>query len=157
MIPATIASLHYLALALGFWGLVERGSAFKAMRETQVTRELLKKAFLSDTIWGIAAILWIATGLYRAFGNLEKAAPFYVANKAFHIKMGLFALVFICEAVPMTLLIKWRLAVRRGQIPQISQTTLKRLRMINHTEKTLLVLMIFAASVMARGLWMIGR
>ena len=44
-------------------------------------------------MWGIAAALWLVTGLLRAFAGLEKGTGFYLASPLFWTKMGLFLLV----------------------------------------------------------------
>jgi putative membrane protein len=38
----------------------------------------LNDVFTADSFWGIAALLWIVTGLWRAFGGLEKGSDYYL-------------------------------------------------------------------------------
>ncbi|MEJ7812868.1 MAG: hypothetical protein WKG32_20810 [Gemmatimonadaceae bacterium] len=35
----------------------------------------LQRAFRADMLWGIAAALWMSTGLWRLFGQTEQPAP----------------------------------------------------------------------------------
>ena len=66
---------------------------------------------------GVAAALWLVTGLLRAFGGLEKGSAFYLASRLFWLKMALFALVVALEVWPMLTLIRWRVALRNGGTP----------------------------------------
>src|SRR5207245_2288328 len=71
----------------------------------------LRRAFYADTWWGIAAVLWIGTGLARAFGGFEKGSVYYLHNHAFWAKLTLLAAILILDVGPMIGLIQWR---RRG-------------------------------------------
>jgi hypothetical protein len=51
-------------------------------------------------VWGIAAVLWIGTGLVRAFGGLEKGSAYYLHNHLFWTKMGLLGLILVLRAEP---------------------------------------------------------
>src|SRR5207245_241389 len=80
----------------------------------------LHRLCTADTVWGIAALLWLATGLARAFGGLEKGSAFYLASPLFWLKITLFATVALLEAWPMATFIRWRRALRRGEAPDTS-------------------------------------
>jgi uncharacterized membrane protein len=43
----------------------------------------------ADTWWGLAAVIWIATGLWRLVGGLEKGTDYYRHNYLFWVKDGL--------------------------------------------------------------------
>ena len=144
------ASAHYLALGIGFFGVAYRGVALKEALQG-LTHERARKIFLGDAFWGVAALLWIATGLMRAFGGLEKGTEFYLSNHIFWTKMLLFGVIFGIEIKPMITLIKWRGAFKKGQPPTATPEQLRQLRVINHIEMLLLVIMIFLAGLMARG------
>src|SRR6185312_1271439 len=73
MISAVVASLHLLALAIGLPAVFLRGRALKGPLDMDGVRRLLA----ADNAWGVAAALWIVTGLLRAFGGLEKGTQFY--------------------------------------------------------------------------------
>jgi len=98
---------------------------------------------------GPAAGLWIVTGLWRAFGGLEKGTQYYVNNRVFYVKMGLLVLILLLEIWPMTSLIRWRIAVRRGQ--SIDLTSAPAFARISQLQAALVVLMVFAATALARG------
>src|SRR5438477_1856650 len=58
---AVVAALHYLALAIGLSAVFSRGRALKGPLDDAGLRQL----FAADTAWGLAALLWLATGLLR--------------------------------------------------------------------------------------------
>jgi len=148
VVAAIVSALHVLALAIGLPSVYLRGRALKAPLDAAG----LKRLFTADGVWGIAAVVWIATGLLRAFGGLEKGTQFYVTSPLFWVKMTLFALILLLEIWPMATFIRWRMAVGRGGQPDTVRA--RELYLVNHIEMALVVLMVFVASVMARG---IGR
>jgi putative membrane protein len=148
MLRITLASLHLLALAIGLMATVLRGSA---LREP-FTASSLKRALRLDLIWGIAAALWIVTGLWRLFGGIEKPAAYYMANHWFMAKMGGFLLIFILEISPMVTLTRARAALRQGRdAADIVVPTARRIALIGHVQATIALAMIFLATAMARG------
>lgn len=145
-----LASSHYLALGLGFFGVAYRGVALKEALQG-LNQERAKKIFLGDNFWGVAALLWIATGLVRGFGGLEKGSDYYLNNHLFWGKMTLFAVVFALEIKPMFTFINWRRSIKEGKELQSTTEEIRKFRLINHIEMLLLVIMIFLAGLMARG------
>ena len=142
---ATVAALHYLALALGLPAVFLRGRALKG----PLDRDGLRRLFAADNVWGVAALLWIVTGLLRAFGGLEKGTAFYVGSRLFWLKLILFAVVFALEIRPMVTLIRWRRMLGAGGTPDTSGAL--GLFHLNHVELALIVVIVFIASFMARG------
>ena len=145
MASAIVSALHVLALALGLPSVYLRGRAL----EGPLDREGFRRLLAADTLWGLAAALWIATGLLRALGGLEKGSRFYLQSPLFWTKMALFVTVVILEIWPMLTFIRWRMALRRGEIPDTSRA--RTLYLINHVEMGLVVLIVFVASFLARG------
>ena len=84
MIAAIVAAFHYLALALGLPSVFLRGRALKG----PLDRDGLRRLFAADSVWGVAAGLWLVTGLLRAFGGLEKGSAFYLASRLFWLKLA---------------------------------------------------------------------
>lgn len=148
MTSAILSALHILALALGLPSVYLRGRALKGPLDRDGCRRLLA----ADTVWGLAAALWIVTGLFRAFGGLEKGSQFYLQSPLFWTKMALFVTVIILEIWPMVTFIRWRRVLRRGEMPDTSRA--RALYLVNHVEMALVVLMVFVASFMARGFGM---
>jgi putative membrane protein len=148
MASAIVSALHVLALALGLPSVYLRGRALKG----QLDRDGLRRLLAADTVWGVAAGLWLVTGLLRAFGGLEKGSRFYLQSPLFWTKMALFVAVIVLEIWPMVTFIRWRRVLRRGEIPDTSQA--RALYLVNHVEMALVVLIVFVASFMARGFGM---
>ena len=73
---AIVAALHYLALAIGLPAVFLRGRALKGTLDDAGLRRL----FAADSAWGVAAALWVATGLLRAFAGLEKGSAYYLQS-----------------------------------------------------------------------------
>src|ERR1700730_2769497 len=108
MTSAIVSALHLLAPGPGLPSVYLRGRALKG----PLDRDGIRRLLAADTVWGIAAALWIATGLLRAFGGLEKGSQFYLQSPLFWTKMGLFVTVLILEIWPMLTFIRWRGRVR---------------------------------------------
>ena len=149
MLRLSLAWLHLVALGLGLGAVIYRGSALRELPAAGA----LKRAFRSDALWGIAALLWIATGVWRLLGATEKGVMYYMTNHAFFAKMGLFVAILLLELWPMITLIRWRAALARGGTPEsvVHLPTAKRLAIISHVEALLVVAIVFAAVAMARG------
>lgn len=149
MLRLALAGLHLIALGLGLGAVIARGTA---LREAP-TDGSLRRAFRADAMWGIAAGLWIVTGLWRWLGATEKATGYYLANHYFLGKMGFLALILILEVVPMVTLIRWRMALGKGQPAEsVHQgAAAKRIAIISHVQALLVVMMVFFAAAMARG------
>jgi putative membrane protein len=145
MLSAIVAALHYLSLAIGLPAVFLRGRALKR----DLDRDALRRVFAADAAWGVAALLWLVTGAWRAFGGLEKGTEFYVQSPLFHAKFGLFGVVVLLELIPMVTLIRWRMALRRGEVPDTGARRV--LYAINHVELALVVVIVFVAAFMARG------
>jgi putative membrane protein len=142
-----IAFLHLLTFGIGATSCWARARALSRLRDEGG----LKDVFLADNIWGLAALLWIGTGLWRAFGGLEKGADFYLHDTAFIVKMGLFLLVFALEIRPMVTLIKWR--IRQGKGLPVDIAPAQSLARITYAELVLLIPIVLMATAVARGIW----
>ncbi len=143
---ALMSSLHLLTLALGLGAIVARGRALKGTLDEAG----LKRLFTADNLWGVAAGLWMLTGLLRAFGGFEKPTAYYAHNKMFMVKMTLFTLVVLLEIWPMVTFIGWRRARKAGT--KIDTSKAKALWGVNHAEIWLSVACVFVASMMARAI-----
>lgn len=139
------AAAHLLALPLGMTAVWLRGSALAALPDQRA----LKQAFRADAVWGMAAGLWLVTGLVRAFSGLEKGADYYMGNHFFLGKMGLFLLIVALEILPMAGLIGWRKRARRGEPIDFAKAPLY--ARISRVQAWLIVIMVLAATAMARG------
>ncbi len=140
-----LAAFHLLALGVGLGAVWARARALQAPLDVPG----LRRVFYADTWWGIAALLWIGTGLVRAFGGFEKGSVYYLHNLLFWAKMGLLAAILVLELGPMLALIRWRAAVARGGVPDTRAAS--RFARISVVQAILVVLMVLAATAMARG------
>ena len=141
-----LAAVHLLAFALGFWAVLARGTAFRRLVDgVGQARSVL----VADNIWGISALILLVTGGMRAFGGYEKGRDYYLHQPLFHLKMTLFVLILLLEVAPMVTLIKWRVALARGAA--INSRRAKLFARISHIEALLVLLMVVAATGMARG------
>ncbi|MGH7398901.1 MAG: DUF2214 family protein [Candidatus Rokuibacteriota bacterium] len=140
-----VSSLHLLALAIGLPAVFLRGRALKGALDADGLRRLLA----ADNVWGVAAALWIVTGLLRAFGGLEKGTEFYLRSPLFWTKMALLVVVLLLEIRPMVTFIRWRSRLGRGQTVDTSPA--RALYTLNHIQLAVVVVMVFVASLMARG------
>ena len=141
-----LAAIHLLAFALGFWAVLTRGTAFS--RLAAGTGEA-RRVLVADNLWGISAAILLVTGGLRAFGGYEKGTDYYLHQPLFHLKMTLFILILLLEVAPMVALIKWRIALGRGSA--IDTRHVKLFARFSHVEALLVLLMVIAATGMARG------
>jgi putative membrane protein len=140
-----LAAVHLLALGVGLGAVWARSRALQAPLDLPG----LRRVFYADTWWGIAAFLWIGTGLVRAFGGFEKGSFYYLHNHVFWAKMGLLVAILVLELGPMIALIRWRGAVARGTVPDTRAAS--RFAVTSLVQAVLVVLMVLAATAMARG------
>lgn len=141
-----LASLHLVALGIGLGAVFVRGCTLRNITDGKA----LRSVFLADSLWGLAALLWIATGLLRAFGGFEKGSAYYLHSSSFWIKMALLGLVLALEVWPMITLIQWRLRLRTGATLDLSPA--RRIAQISYAQGLLIIFMVLAATAMARGM-----
>jgi putative membrane protein len=140
-----LAAIHLLGYGFALASIIART---RALRRLSGPADL-PRVFLADNGWGITALILIVTGAMRAFGGFEKGADYYLHEPLFHIKMAALVLILVLEVAPMMALIRWRIAVKNGVAPDLSRA--RRFARTGHWQAILLVVMVFAASGMARG------
>ena len=140
-----LAAVHLIALGVGMGAVFARGLALRKPE----TKGSLDRAFLADSYWGLSAILWIGTGLWRLFGEYEKTLGYYLDSSMFWVKMGLLAGILLLELWPMVVLIQWRFAVRAKETIDLSPAP--KIARISYLQTAILVVMVLAATAMARG------
>ncbi|MDH3497682.1 MAG: DUF2214 family protein [Gemmatimonadota bacterium] len=141
-----IASIHLIALAIGVAAIFARARALRRARDPAD----LPAVFQADNLWGVAAVLWVATGLWRAFGGIEKGTAYYLGNPLFHAKLGLFVVVALLEIRPMVSLVRWRRAATGGTPVDLGLAKL--FARISDVQLGLVLGMVFLATAIARGL-----
>ncbi len=143
-----IATLHLLALPLGLGGVWLCARALRG----SLGPDGLRRVFTADNFWGLAAVLWIATGLARAFGGLEKGSAYYLSQPIFYAKMALLGTILLLEIWPMVTLIRWRILIHRGAT--VDTQPAQAFACISEIQAVLVVLMVFAATALARGVFL---
>jgi putative membrane protein len=142
-----LAALHLLALGIGLGAIWARARSLRAPLDSTAA---FRRVFYADTLWGVAALLWVATGLTRAFGGFEKGTTYYVHNSFFLAKMALLVIILGLEVRPMMTLIRWRSQLARGE--RVHTETAGGLARISVAQAILVIAMVVAATAMARGM-----
>ncbi len=147
MLLATLLSaVHLLSSAGGVSCLFLRHRALKA----PFGQENVRAVLAIDNASGLIAITWMGSGLWRAFGAVEKGSAYYLGNSLFWVKMALLLVVWGFEMVPMLTFIRWRGQLAKGE--SIDTSVAPRLRALHVPEVACVALMVFVASGMARGM-----
>ena len=142
MAAALVAYLHYLSIFALFALLSIEHVLFKTPLDLSRARSLM----ITDLAYGICAVLVLATGVARVlwFG---KGAAYYMGNSLFHAKVGLFVLVGLLSILPTLVFIKWRSAVKAGQVPEPSA---RQLRLVTWSIRVELLALLFIPLLAAR-------
>lgn len=143
-----LASAHLLGLGIGLGAVWARARALRAVPG----REALRSVFAADAWWAIAAGVWLSTGLARLLLGTEKPMAYYFQNHFFWTKLVLFLVILALEIPPMIGLIRWRRVVAKGDMPDTAKAG--RWALTSDVQAWLVVLMVLAATAMARGLGM---
>ncbi|KVD77976.1 hypothetical protein WS62_00525 [Burkholderia sp. ABCPW 14] len=143
-----LAAVHLLAFGFAFASIVARNRALRRVAASRQSADL-PDVFRADAIWGVSALALITTGIVRAFGGFEKGGEYYLHAPLFHLKMGALALILVFELMPMMGLIRWRVTARRGMLPDLARAPAY--ARIGHAQAALVVVIVFAAAGMARG------
>lgn len=139
------AVVHLISLPLGVAALMLRAHALRLAEAPQQ----LKRVFHWDNLYALVAVFWIGSGLYRAFGGIEKGTAYYLANHAFWTKMLLLLVLLGAESVVMVALVRYRIRLARGQPVTFER---KRTLILHHwIELWAIVGMVAVAVLMARG------
>ena len=144
MLRWLLATIHLLAFGIGLGAIWVRARSLRAVPDPAA----LARALRADAWWGIAALLWIGTGLPRLLLGTEKPADYYLASHIFWLKMLLFFGILLLEIGPAVALTRWRLALRRQTTPDTSLAG--RWAAFSRAELVLLLVMLFAATAVAR-------
>ena len=153
MLQIGLAFLHLIALAIGLPAIIDRALALGRAAREATRGAALERAFGADTRWGLSAMLWIGTGLWRYLAGTEMSSGYYNRNHFFLAKMTLLVAILLLEIWPMVTLIRWRMAVRAGGAAEVvaRPETARRIASVSYVQCALLLLMVVFAVGMARG------
>jgi putative membrane protein len=141
-----IAFLHHL---LAFT-LVAAVSVQVALFKPPLTVSQARRIQRTDMIYGLSAVLLIVVGLLRVF-MFEKGSDYYFSNAYFHGKLTLFVIVALLSIYPTVLFASWKKWTRQGMAPEVSDTQVRRVRMLLMFQLTGIVGILFCATFMADG------
>jgi len=147
---AIVAFLHHL-LAFSMFGLVLTNHL---LFKREMTLAEARKVKRLDKIYWFSVIGLVAIGVLRV-GWMEKGTQFYMKNSYFHAKVGLFMLAIIISFIPTLKFTKWEPTLKEGKAPEISAAQSKLILMCFRAEMLLLVVAMYCAACMARGLGVI--
>ncbi|WP_217475229.1 DUF2214 family protein [Stutzerimonas stutzeri] len=147
MAYAIAAYLHFVAIFLLFALLVLEHQLFRLPLDFKRARSL----FRVDLAFGIAAGLVLITGAARAM-RYGKGLDYYLNNSFFHAKIGLFVVVALMSMLPTVTFLRWRPALKAGQVPVVGPSTARWVKTVIRLELLALLLLPLLATLMARGL-----
>ena len=152
---ALMAFLHHLMAFTLTACLVYEFIAYRKDMSVEEARRIQRV----DLVYGISAGLLLIVGLLRVF-FFEKGINFYIHSPFFWVKMVTFAIVGVMSIDPTIRYLRWNQILKENQAPavspagMISETEFKRTRLLLSLELTGLVIILFSAAAMARGLGM---
>ena len=149
MISAIMAFLHHLAAFTLVGSLIYEHTTFRKDLSLTEARRIQRM----DLIYGISAGFILVVGLLRVF-FFEKGAAYYAHNWFFWTKMAGFALAALLSIYPTIRFVSWNQSFARNQVPEISDQDLSRIKLVLRLELAAIVLILFSAAMMARGLGM---
>lgn len=141
-----LAFLHHLAAFTLFSFLIVEFMLLKG----ELTLARAKQVILADTIYGASAGVILVVGLLRVM-YFEKGTVYYAHSTPFVIKLSVFILVGLLSIYPTLEFLTWRKSIKQGQIPAISDTKVKKIRMIMHWQLLGLTIILLCAAMMAKG------
>ncbi len=140
------AFLHHLAAFTLFSFLTFEFMLLKG----ELTLARAKQILLADAIYGVSAAVVLTIGLLRVI-YFEKGLDYYSHSIPFVIKLSTFILVGMLSIYPTLEFMSWRNSVKQGQVPTISDTKVKKIRMLMHWELIGLTIILLCAAMMAKG------
>lgn len=149
IINSIMASLHHIAAFTVAACLVYEFVAYRKNLTVAEARNIQRV----DLVYGIAAGLVLVAGFLRVY-FFEKGSTYYFANHLFWTKMVLFVIVGLLSIYPTIRYIKWNPELAANKSPEIPEAEYKNIRLLLWLEIIGLVLILFAAPAIARGLGM---
>ncbi len=107
----------------------------------------------ADLAYGISAGLLLVIGLLRVY-FFEKGPVYYSHNTFFWLKMISFAIVGLLSIDPTIRYVRWNKTVKENRAPEINDAEFKRTRVLLWLEVLGIVVILFSAALMARGIGM---
>ena len=143
---ASVAYIHYLSFMLCFGALIYERISLKPSPNRQEAIYMV----IADIIYGIAGVALLISGIYRVI-KFGQGSEFYTQNPIFWTKIILFALVGSLSLYPTVNYVLWVIPLRKGNLPQVSEDLVLRLKLIINIELVGFASIPFLATLMARG------
>jgi putative membrane protein len=151
-LPAIMAFLHHLAAFTVVSCLVAEIVLLKPPLSVAQARRIQR----TDVLFGISSGVVLAVGVLRML-YFEKGAGYYLSDAFFLTKFVAFMLAGFISIYPTVLFQSWSKALKQGIAPDIPAAQLRRARMCLMWETTAIVVILFCAAFMARGLGYFGH
>ena len=144
-----IPYLHYIGIMTIMGSLIAEHLILKP----GIGKQQIKSLAAIDLVYGIAAILVLATGLLRWF-VYGKGTDFYLTNPLFHTKITLYVIAAVLSIFPTIRFLKWRKQVVNGLEPDTGERIVKRLLLYIRIELLIIAVIPLLAVMIARGVGM---
>ncbi len=141
-----IAYLHFMAA----FGVVLSVTYQWVTFDRSLTLLDARRIQKADIIYGVSAGSVLVFGYLRLF-YFEKGSDYYFGDSFYYLKLYTFALVGIISIYPTVRFWKWRKTTKAGNPPVIEEKEFVITRWILRVEVIGLLIMILAASMMAKG------
>ncbi len=143
---AGTAYLHYFSFMLCFAALVLERKLLKV----DPKREEAIAMVATDIVYGVAALTLLLTGILRVF-YFGEGVQFYTENPLFWLKIGTFLTVGGISLYPTITYILWAIPLTKGELPNVSESLVKRLAIAINIELVGFAVIPLLATLMARG------
>ena len=147
---ASVAYIHYLSFMICFGALVFERISLKV----DPTRKEAISMVVADIIYGIAGIALLVSGIYRVI-KFGQGSEFYTENPIFWTKIIVFALVGSLSLYPTITYVLWAIPLSKGNLPQVTEKLVSRLRLIINIELVGFASIPFLATLMSRGVGLV--
>ena len=146
---ALVAYVHYLSFMICFGALIYERISLKI----DPNRKEAISMVVADIIYGIAGIALLVSGIFRVI-KFGQGSEFYTQNPIFWTKMVVFGLVGSLSLYPTVTYVLWALPLSKGELPNVTNNLVSRLRLIINIELIGFGFIPFLATLMARGVGM---
>lgn len=145
-LEAILAYVHILAILTM---VVFISSEAALCRVEWLNKAVVERLARVDAIYGMSAILVLATGIARTVWGV-KGSAWYWTNPLLHVKLTLFIIVGVISIFPTITYIRWRKQLRaNGTLP--TEAEVRKTRKLVMIQAHLLVLIPLFAVFLARG------
>ncbi|MBS0453352.1 MAG: DUF2214 family protein [Proteobacteria bacterium] len=145
-LEAILAYVHFLAILTM---VVFISSEAALCRVEWLNKAVVERLARVDMIYGMAAILVLATGIARTVWGV-KGTAWYWTNPLLHVKLTLFIIVGLISIFPTMTYLRWRKQLRAtGALP--AEAEVRKTRKLVMIQAHVLVLIPLFAVFLARG------